>query len=81
MHSSKCTLNINYNQLMVGLLEREVTEGLWSESIDVRDKARVGVVLDVATLDEVLHGIQWTTLPLLKLNDVRLKEIHLQECS
>ena len=75
------TLNVDYNQLMVGFLEREVAEGLWSESVDVRDKARVRVVLDVAALDEVLHSVQWTTLPLLKLNDVCLKEIHLQECS
>ena len=75
------TLNIDNNQLMVGLLKCEVAEGLRSESIDVRDKARVGVVFDVATLDEVLHGVEWTTLPLLKLNDVCLKEINLQECS
>ena len=73
------TLNIDNNQLMVGLLECEVAERLRCEAVNVRDKARVGVVLDVAALDKVLHSIQWTALPLLKLNDVRLKEIHLQK--
>ena len=78
---SHSTLNVDYNQLVVGLLKREVAECLRCEAVDVRDKARVGVVLDVAALDEVLHSIEWTALPPLKLNDVRLEEIHLQKCS
>ena len=74
-------MNVNYNQLVVRFLKREVAECLRCEAVDVRDKARVGVVLDVAALDEVLHSIEWTILPSLKLNDVCLEEIHLQKCS
>ena len=55
-----------------------MAEGLRSESVHVRDKARVGVVLDVLALDEVLHAIQWTAVPALQLNDVRLEEINLK---
>ena len=63
---------------MAGFFKRKVAECLWCEAVDVRDKARIGVVLDVATLDKVLHGIEWTILSLLKFYDVSLEKIHLQ---
>ena len=60
-----CTLYVDNNQLVVGLFKRKVTERLRCEAIDVRDKTRVGVVFDVATLNEVLHGVEWAILSLL----------------
>ena len=62
---------------MIGLLKSEVAKGLRGESVDVRHKARVGVVFDVATLDEVLHRKERVPLSLRQLYDVRLEEIHL----
>lgn len=56
-----------------------MAESLRRQSVDVRHKAGIGVVFDVASLNEVLHGKQWTALSLLKLYDIRLEEVHLHD--
>ena len=56
-----------------------MAERLRGQSVDVRHKTRVGVVFDVASLDEVFHSKQWTALPLLELYYVRLEEVHLRD--
>ncbi len=73
------TLNVHYNQLVVGPLKREVTERLRSEAIEVRHKPRVRVVLDIATLDEMFHPVQWTAFLTFEFYNVRLKKVHLEQ--
>ena len=73
------TLNVDHYELVIGLLEGEVAEGLGGQPVHVRHKARVGVVLDVAAVNEVFHPIQGTPLPIFELNDISLAEIHLQQ--
>ena len=62
---------------MVRLLKREVAEGLGSESVHVRHKPRVGVVLDVAAINEMLHPIEGTPLATFELYDVSLAKVDL----
>ena len=63
---------------MVGPLEAEVTESLRGESVDVGDKTRVGIVLDVAAVNKMFHPIQRTPFATFELDDVRLAEINLE---
>ena len=73
------TLYINNDELMLRALKREMTEGVRSKSVYVRHKARVGIVFDVVSLDEVLHAVQRTPLHPLQLYNVRLEKIHLNQ--
>lgn len=60
-------------------LKREVRKGLGShpESLGAH-KARVGVVLDVLPLNEVLQVEQGASLPLVQLQHRHLKDVHLE---
>jgi len=60
-----------------GLLKCEVAECLWGEPVDIGHEAGVGVVLDVATVYEMLHPIEGIPLAALELYDVGLAEIDL----
>ena len=71
------TLYVDDDELVLRAFEREVAEGVGSEPVHVRDEARVGVVLDVVSLYEVLHTVQRTSLHPLQLYDVRLEKVHL----
>lgn len=63
---------------MVGFLEGEVAESLGGESVDVGYESRVGVVLDIAAVDEVLHAEQGAAVATFELYNVRLTEVNLK---
>ena len=56
------TLYVNHNELVMRLLEGEMAKCLRGESIHIRHKSRIGVVLYVASVNEMLHPIEGTSL-------------------
>ena len=71
-------LHINDDQLVVGALEGEVTEGLRRVAhVHVLHEARVRVVLDVLAVYEVLQVVQGLVGPLLELKDRHLEHVDL----
>ncbi len=62
---------------MIRLLKGEVAEGLRGKPVHIRHKPRVGVVLDVAAINEVFHSIKGTPLATFELDDVSLAKVNL----
>ena len=72
------TLDVDKDELMFRLLKSKVTKCLRCESVHIRNKPRIRVILDVATLDKMFHTIQWRSFSTSELNNVRLKKINLE---
>ena len=61
---------------MVGSFECEVTKCLWRVAyVSVFYEARIGIVLDVFALDEVLQMVQWRVGSILELEYGHLEHV------
>ena len=73
-------LDVHYEELVVGALEREVTERLGRQAqmlVVAVDEARVGVVLGVLTVDEVLEVEDRRVGAVLELENGHLEHVDL----
>jgi hypothetical protein len=72
------SLNINDDQFVAGPLKGEVTESLRRLSAELSvDESRVGVVLDVIAVDEVLDVKERAVFALVELVDAHHEDVDL----